>query len=125
MNNLNDQDIQKIINQYKNKREREYKKYHETLKLDEAFCQKNKQRALEYYYKNKDAKKEKYKNDNEFIKARSSFQYYKKNNRVDDFISKYPLKCELLTSRGIEIKIITPELNSQNPIILSQMFGTA
>ncbi len=119
METLNNSDITKIITQYKKKREREKKNYHERLKVDNEWCKRNQQRALDHYNKNKDKNKEKYKNDKDFVNSRSMFQYYKRNNRIMDFKDKYPEKYELLKSRGVKVEF-EEDLNApKNNIILS------
>jgi len=114
---MDNQEIKKIINQYNRKREREKKNYHEKLKCDSEWCEKNKKRALDYYNTNKDKKKEDYKKDKEFVNSGSMFQYYKRNNRIEEFKEKYPEKYELLKSRGINVEVPPPE--EENKIILS------
>lgn len=111
---MSNDEIKKIINQYNRKREREKENYHTKLKCDEEWCQRNKERALNYYHQNKDKKKENYKRDKDFINSRSMFNYYKRNNRINEFKDKYPDKCELLKSRGIVI-----DEEDEDKIILS------
>ena len=112
----NNQEIKKIINQYNRKREREKKNYHEKLKCDSEWCEKNKKRALDYYNNNKEQKKENYKKDKDFVNSRSMFQYYKRNNRIQEFKDKYPDKYELLKNRGINVEVPNAP---ENKIILS------
>tara|TARA_R100001460_G_scaffold76769_2_gene117755 strand:+ start:823 stop:1191 length:369 start_codon:yes stop_codon:yes gene_type:complete len=120
MDALNNSDITKIITQYKKKRDREKKNYHEKLKVDNEWCKKNQKRALDYYNKNKEKNKEKYKNDKDFVNSRSMFQYYKRNNRITEFKDKYPEKYELLKCRGVKVDFEETEVNApKNNIILS------
>ena len=115
-NNFSNDQIKKIMNQYKKKRERESKNYHEKLKCDDEWCKKNKERALKHYYQNIDKNKEKYKKDKDFVNSRSMYSYYKRINKIDVFKDKYPEKVELLKSRGIIIE--EPKIEENN-IILS------
>lgn len=114
-NNLTTDEIKNIINQYKNKRDREKKNYHEKLKCNAEWCQGNKERALKHYYKNIDKNKEKYQKNKDFINSRSMFQYYKRNNRIQEFTDKYPEKVILLKSRGVIIEAD----ETKNNILLS------
>jgi len=114
-NNFSNEQITKIMNQYKKKRERESKNYHEKLKCDEVWCKENKERALKHYYKNIDKNKEKYKKDKDFVNSRSMYSYYKRINKIDIFKEKYPEKVELLKSRGIIIQ--EPKIEEKKIII--------
>tara|TARA_R110002012_G_scaffold68447_4_gene178034 strand:+ start:377 stop:736 length:360 start_codon:yes stop_codon:yes gene_type:complete len=115
-NNYSNEQIKKVMEQYKKKRERENKNYHNKLKSDEEWCKGNKERALNHYYKNIDKNKEKYKKDKDFVNSRSMYSYYKRTNKIDVFKDKYPEKVELLKSRGI---IIEEPKKEENNIILS------
>ncbi len=94
---LNEEQIEKILTNYKNKRIRENKYYHEVSKNCEEFCEKNRQRAKSHYDKiGKDKKKEKYETNKDILKAKSLYHYYKKNNKIDKFIEKKPTEYQLL-----------------------------
>jgi guanylate kinase len=58
--------------------------------------QKNKERANKHYHENKDKSKLRYENNKEFVKARSSYNYYKKNDKLDIFKSKFPDRVKIL-----------------------------
>ena len=88
--------IQKAIEQYKKKKANEYYNYHNKYKVDESFMQKNKERANKHYHANKDKNKLKYENNKELVKARSSYNYYKRNDKLDTFISKFPDRVKIL-----------------------------
>ena len=60
METYTDEKIKKIVTQYKNKRERESKKYHEELKLDPEWRAKNCEKSREFYKNNKEHYKDKY-----------------------------------------------------------------
>ena len=81
---FNDQQIEKIVNQYKKQRERE-KIYYEAKKADEQFVIKNRERAKSHYDLNKDRKKEQYEANKEFRKCKALYYYYKKNDNLEKF----------------------------------------
>tara|TARA_R110002096_G_scaffold211263_1_gene398750 strand:+ start:1443 stop:1838 length:396 start_codon:yes stop_codon:yes gene_type:complete len=95
-----DDKIKSIITQYKKKRERENKMYHEELKHDENWRKKNNDKSKDYYKINKEAVRKKYLSDNEYIKIRNLYRYYLRCNRVQDFKDKYPEKYMYLENRG-------------------------
>ena len=98
--NLTDEQIEKILTTYKNKRERENKYYHEVKKNSEDYVLKNRQRAKEHYAKNKDIKTQKYQDNKEILKSKSLYNYYKKKDKIDVFEEKHQVKYELLQSKG-------------------------
>ncbi len=92
---IEDELIKKALEQYK----RNLVKYKETYarrKLDEAFMEANRQRARDYYVNNPEKKKEYYENNKERQKCRSMYNYYKKQDKVELFKSKYPERYNLL-----------------------------
>ena len=88
--------IKKAIEQYKRKKANEYYNYHNKYKLDPNYMQKNKDRAKQHYEENKDKSKLRYLNNKELLKARSSYNYYKKNDKLDVFQSKFPDRVKIL-----------------------------
>ena len=103
MSELTDSErIKKILIQYEKKRAREKERYL-LIKDTEDFKLKNRQRAKNHYDKNKNAKKEKYDNDKEYLTAKSQYYYYKKNNKLDIFAEKYPNKISILKERNYPI----------------------
>ena len=99
----NNDKIIKIIDMYKKSRERDKKKY-EKKKDDPIFKQENRNRAKAHYdsyYKN--VKKCSYDNNKDFLKNRSLLNYYKANNRVNEFITKYPDKVKCLEDYGLSV----------------------
>ena len=93
---LNDEYIKKVIQSYEKKRQREKIYYHEQKKNDEDFKLKNRERAKEHYTKNKNKRKDKYNENKELLQIKSLISYYKKNDRIDDFITKYPEKVQII-----------------------------
>jgi hypothetical protein len=100
---FNDDEIKKILNQYAKKRNREKMYYKQVKKDDVEFQKLNRERAKKHYENNKEKKAEKYQNNKDFIKTRQLYYYYKKNNKVDQMIEKYPEKVELLRNKGINV----------------------
>ena len=95
--------INKIIELYKKNRERDRKKY-EKRKNDPDFIEKNRARAKAHYQAHyKDIKKDNYIKNQEFIKAKSLFYYYRRNNRIDDFKTKFPDKVTLMETHGFVV----------------------
>lgn len=94
---LSEEQINRILTTYKNKRERENKYYHEVSKNNEEFRNKNRQRAKNHYHKvGKLQKKEKYDNNKDLIKAKTLYNYYKKKDNIIKYEEKYPEKIILL-----------------------------
>ena len=88
--------IKKAIEQYKKKKANEYFNYHNKYKLNEEYMKKNKERAKQHYDNNKDKAKKRYEENKELIKAKSSYNYYKKNGKLDIFKSKFPERVNIL-----------------------------
>ena len=99
----NEEKINKIIELYKKNRERDRKKY-EKKKDDPAFIQQNRARAKAHYQAHyKDVKKDKYIKNQDFIKAKSLFYYYRRTNRIDEFKIKFPDKVQLMETHGFVV----------------------
>jgi hypothetical protein len=96
---LSEAQIQKILEAYKNKREREKERY-EQIKDTEEFKIYNRNKAKLHYENNKEMYKEKYKNKKELMKAKNSYYYYKRKNDMEAFQKKYPDRYELLLVGG-------------------------
>ena len=100
MTDITDPKIKSIVEQYERKRMKEKERYQRIKETDE-FKIKNRERARNHYNKNKEVKKQKYIDNRDFMNARSSYNYYKRINRVEDFKQKYPEKVELLSSLNL------------------------
>lgn len=99
----NEEKINKIIELYKKNRERDRKKY-EKKKDDPAFIEQNRARAKAHYDAHyKDVKKDKYIKNQDFIKAKSLFYYYRRTNRIDEFKIKFPDKVQLMETHGFVV----------------------
>ncbi len=95
--------ITKIIDSYKKRRERDRAKYLRN-KDDPNFVQQNRARAKAHYDAHyKETKKINYQNNKEFNQVKSLYYYYKRTNKIDQFMKKYPQKIEILTNHGFSI----------------------
>ena len=93
--------IARILINYKNKRERENKYYHDVLKNSEEYKIKNRERAKEHYNNGyKEKKKQNYEANKEFIKYKSLYNYYKRNDKIDIFKDKHIDKYNFLIEKG-------------------------
>ena len=101
MYNLSEEQIQKILTTYKNKKQRESDYYHNSQKHNEDFVKKNRERAKNHYENNKEAKKARYNENADFLKAKSLHRYYKKKDTLAKFEEKHPEKVSLLKLKGI------------------------
>ena len=99
---LTDDDIKKMVEFYKKQKERDRKRY-EIRRQNPEFMERNRQRARAHYQANKEAKKLKYENNKEFIGSRALLYYYKQNDRVSEFIDKFPDKVKILEKYGLVI----------------------
>ena len=98
---LTSEQIERILSNYKNKRQRENKYYHDVTKNKEEFKLKNRQRAKAHYENGyKDKKKEKYQINKELLKSKSLFNYYRKNDKLDIFKEKHEEKYKMLIDKG-------------------------
>ncbi len=98
---LTSEQIERILSNYKNKRQRENKYYHDVTKNKEEFKLKNRQRAKAHYENGyKDKKKEKYQINKELLKSKSLFNYYRKNDKLDIFKEKHEEKYNMLVDKG-------------------------
>ena len=96
---FNEEQIQKIVDQYKKQREREKIYYQEKKKNDEEFIKKNRERAKNHYEINKEKKKEKYEQNKDFRRVKALYYYYKKNDKLDEF-RKMEDKVSILHAGG-------------------------
>ena len=101
-NNYSEEQIQKILQNYKNKRDRENKYYHDVTKNSDDFKIKNRQRAKSHYDNvGKDMKKESYQKNKELLSAKSLYNYYKKRDNLDVFKEKHKSKFDILLEANI------------------------
>jgi IS4 transposase len=103
--------IKKAIEQYKKKKANEYFNYHNRYKLDEEYMKKNKERAKEHYDNNKDKSKKRYEDNKELIKARSSYNYYKKIDKLDVFKTKFPERVKIIKENANLVGVLVVGLD--------------
>lgn len=118
---MDEETINRVILQYKKKKEKEYNNYHNKNKLDPEYMKKNKERAKLHYDLNKENRKESYKNNKDLVKARSSFYYYKKNNKLDTFKDKFPNHVNTLIKyniiKGLKDPLLQSPAPEQSPVV--------
>lgn len=98
-----DAKIKKIVELYKRRCERDRIKY-QRKKDDPEFIKQNRLRAKAHYdtvYKAK--KKQNYEDNKEILQIKCLFRYYKKNDKVEAFKTKYPGKYKILQDHGITV----------------------
>ena len=95
--------IHKIIDLYKKSRARDKLKY-DKRKSDPVYVEQNRQRSRAYYIKNKESKQNEYAQNQDFRKHRSLFNYYKYNDRLDEFMDKYPDRVTFLQEHGFKVQ---------------------
>ena len=96
--NLTEEQIERILTSYKNKRVKENNYYHEVSKNQDDFKKKNRARAKEHYDKNKDKKKENYQKNKDLISAKNLYNYYQKKDKTEIFKEKHPLKWDMINN---------------------------
>ena len=104
MNNYTEEEIAILVQRYDRKREQEHKRYHEQKKIDPEFIKKNRERAKKHYHKTLPQQRINYQNNKEYYTARGSYYYYKKQDRMNTFIQRYPDRVALLRERGYSIE---------------------
>ena len=99
---LTAEQIARVLTNYKNKRIRENKYYHEVTKNKEEFKIKNRERAKAHYengYKQK--KRENYTNNKDILKNKALYNYYKRNDKIEVFKEKHEDKFKMLSEKGL------------------------
>ena len=97
MENYTDEQLNKLIESHKKILENR-KKYYQKVKDKDDFKIKNRARSNEWYKNddNKNKVKQRYEDNKPYLKAKSSYKYYKKNNRLEYFKEKLPERWELI-----------------------------
>ena len=99
---LTAEQIARVLTNYKNKRIRENKYYHQVTKNKEEFKIKNRERAKAHYdngYKEK--KRENYENNKDILKNKALYNYYKRNDKIEVFKEKHEEKFKMLSEKGL------------------------
>ena len=92
IDNMSDDDKNKIILQYLTIRKKANNQYNLTKKDDPEFIKKNRTFAKNYYINNKNKKLEYYEDNKSKIRIRARYNYYKNKDRLDDYILKKVVK---------------------------------
>ena len=94
-------EIEQILSLYKAQKIKNKERY-DKLKDTDEFKIKNRKRANDHYHQNKQMYKDRYENDKELARAKSTYYYYKKKDRLSDLteLSKHKDKYELLKKHG-------------------------
>lgn len=112
MENYSEEQIHRVLKAYENKRQRE-KEHYNRKKDTEEFKKKNRANANQWYYKNKEIKKNIYQNNKDLVLAKASYNYYFKLDRVAEFEVKFPQKYKLLQENHY-LKEKKPESSTSN-----------
>ena len=104
MNNYSEEELAILVKRYDRKRFQEHKRYHEQKKYDPEFVKKNRERAKTHYHKTLPDQRIKYQNNKEYYQAMGSYNYYKRQDRINTFIQKWPERVALLRARGYAIE---------------------
>lgn len=101
---LTAEQIARVLTNYKNKRIRENKYYHEVTKNKEEFKIKNRERAKAHYENGyKEKKRENYANNKDILKNKALYNYYKRNDKIEVFKEKHEEKFMMLSEKGLII----------------------
>lgn len=103
---MSEEDIQIILQKYKNKIERDKINYHTKYKFDDDYKAKRLLHSKNHYEKTKEERKEKYKDNSELAKAKSSYYYYKKTNKLNIFMERYPARVQVLSDFGLKVEFL-------------------
>tara|TARA_R110000803_G_scaffold623_1_gene2149 strand:+ start:5849 stop:6184 length:336 start_codon:yes stop_codon:yes gene_type:complete len=102
----NDDEIKSILTAYKRKKIKSKERY-ESIKYDENFKEKTRERSKKYYQDNKHIIHLKYQQNKKTIQAKSSYNYYKRTGREHMFEFLHPEKYADLVVSGY-INLLNP-----------------
>ena len=103
MNNYTEEELSTLVKAYERKKIMEHKRY-ESKKNDPEFIKQNRARAKAWYHSTKPDQREKYEKNKEYYKAKSSYKYYVKVDKINTFIQKFPERVALLNEKGYAIE---------------------
>jgi len=97
MENYTDEQLNKLIESHRRILDNR-KKYYQKVKDKEDFKVQNRARSNEWYKNddNKNKVKQRYEENKPYLRAKSSYLYYKKSNREEYFKEKFPERWELV-----------------------------
>lgn len=102
---MSEDEINAMVQKYKNKIARDKHNYHTKYKFDEEYKARRSLQSKDHYQKTKDARKENYKNNPELAKAKSQYYYYKNKNKLDLFIKRHPERVQILADFGLKVVV--------------------
>jgi len=91
---LTDEQIQKVLNTYIRQKEYKNNYYRNKYNNDEMFRETMKNRSKEWYNNHKEERKAVYKANAERTRFMRNKRYAEKNNKIQQFMNKYPELCE-------------------------------
>ena len=103
---MNEEEIIKLLQYYKEKREYDRYRYHNYLKNDPEWVDKQKKWNRESYHKHRDKRLEYNNKNKDIINTKNLYRWYYKNNKQDDFKLKFPDKYKLLVD--MNFKLVNP-----------------
>tara|TARA_R100000935_G_scaffold40973_1_gene62495 strand:- start:23 stop:352 length:330 start_codon:yes stop_codon:yes gene_type:complete len=103
---MNEEEIIKVLQYYKEKREYDRYRYHNYLKNDPEWVDKQKKWNRESYHKHRDKRLEYNNKNKDIINTKNLYRWYYKNNKQDDFKLKFPDKYKLLVD--MNFKLVNP-----------------
>ena len=89
-----DEEIQRVLNSYIKQKEYKNNYYRNKYNNDINFREIVKNRSREWYNNHKEQRKEKYKSNAERHRFMRNKRYAEKNNKLEQFLKKYPDLCE-------------------------------
>tara|TARA_R110000772_G_scaffold210779_1_gene321495 strand:- start:484 stop:777 length:294 start_codon:yes stop_codon:yes gene_type:complete len=92
---MNDEQIQKVIDQYVRNRQYQKDYYRNRYHEDEEFRNKAKDNSRNYYKNNISTRKELYQTNKDFIKSKRKYRYWKSKDDIEGFKTKYPEEWEM------------------------------
>jgi len=90
MSQYTDEDLKVIIDKYEKSKKYRADYYRNKYQTDEVFREKHKEKSRTNYQRRKGILKENYQKQKELKQYLSNYNYHKNNNKVEEFINKYP-----------------------------------
>jgi len=109
---MNEEEIIKVLQYYKEKREYDRNRYHNYLKHDPEWVLKQQKFNRESYHKNRDKRLEYNHRNKDTINTKNLYRWYHKNNRQEEFKLKFPDKYKLLEDMNFKL---LPTNHPQSP----------
>lgn len=104
VNELSEEQINNILTQYIKKREYDKNYYLEKIKDNVVHRDANRKQSLQYYYDHRESALAYQHKNRDKYKIINSYNYYKRNHRLDDFKLKYPERFEKMVEWGKHIQ---------------------